>query len=383
MIEKIFFDELVKIRHDLHRHPELSEKEVWTTDFIRKQLEKWQIKVLPSELVTGLVAVIGQGQPVIGLRADLDGLPILEQTGLDFASENPGVMHACGHDLHMASLLGAAKLLKDRESTLPGTIKLIFQPSEEHGTGADMILESGLIADVSTILGFHNIPTIGVGKIGLLSKGVMATCEQFFVTIKGVGSHAAYPHQGLDPILATSAIIQNLQQIVSRNVPALDAAVLSVTHVEAGNTWNVLPAQIIFEGTIRTFDEADAALTKRRFIEVVEHTAAAYGVTADIEWIMGSRLTYNDPALTQVVLEATQAWATPDQVPTTIEPSMASEDFANYRQQVPTVFALIGSNEPGSSGLHFADLIVQDQALHSTVPFFVNGSLALLNHFKK
>ncbi len=381
MIEEKFYKDLVEIRRHLHSFPELSEQEFATTAFLHEKLTSWGIEILPSNLKTGLVAKIGRGEPVIALRADIDGLPVLEETGLPFASRNVGVMHACGHDLHMTSLLGAAKILKEREQEIQGTIKLIFQPSEEHGTGANMVLESGLVADVQAFIGYHNMPTLGTGVIGLREGGVMAAVEQFYVTVTGQGSHAAYPHEGIDPILATSAIVQNLQQIVSRNVPPLQAAVLSVTHIEAGNTWNVLPSTAVFEGTIRTFDEEIRQMTKARFIEVVEATAKAYGVQVNIEWIMGSNLTYNDPNLTKLVFEETKKWH--ECTENDIVPSSAGEDFANYQTQAPSVFAFIGSNEPGSSGLHFADMLVRDEALLVAVEYYLKSSFLILDKLKK
>lgn len=371
-----FYQKLVELRRYLHAHPELSGQEFNTTSFLKKKLQEWKIEILEGNLETGLVAQIGSGHPVIALRADIDALPVSETTELGFSSENPGVMHACGHDLHMTSLLGAAKILKERENEIRGTIKLIFQPSEEVGTGANKILESGLVDDVQAFIGYHNLPTIGVGRIGLHEKGVMAAVDRFFVTITGVGSHAAYPQDGIDSVVAVSAVIQNLQQIVSRNVPPLQAAVLSVTHVEAGKTWNVLPENATFEGTIRTFDDDIRAFIKKRFVEVVQATATAYGVTAEIEWVMGANLTYNDPQLTKFLYGVTQKWHkdTSDQVP----PSSAGEDFANYRVQAPSVFAFIGSNEQGSSGLHFADMVVLDEALPVAVDYYVKSGFAVL-----
>ncbi|MFC4652501.1 amidohydrolase [Lactococcus nasutitermitis] len=380
MIEKTFEKELTEIRHYLHQHPELSEQEVETTKFLLEKLKSWGVEILDSNLKTGIVAKIGQGKPVIALRADIDALPVKEETGLDFASKNIGVMHACGHDLHMTSLLGAAKILKERENELRGTIKLIFQPSEEHGTGAKMVLESGTVDDVQAFLGYHNIPTLGTSVIGLREKGVMAAVEQFYVRITGVGSHAAYPHEGIDSILALSGIVQNLQSIVSRNVPPLEAAVVSVTHIEAGNTWNVLPNSAIFEGTIRTFDDEVRKMTKERFIEIVEASAKVYGVKIEIEWIMGSDLTYNDPELTEVLSAMVQKNFDKVTLP---EPSSAGEDFASYRKQAPSVFAFIGSNDAGTAGLHAPDMIIQDEALPVAIDYYVKSSFEMLKYLSE
>jgi amidohydrolase len=372
------YDELVKIRHHIHENPELSDQEFNTTQYLTAYLENLGIEILDTGLKTGLVAQIGSGQPVIALRADIDALPILEQTGLPFASKNAGVMHACGHDLHQTSLLGAAKVLKSREAELTGTIKLIFQHSEEIHTGAEAVLATGVLSDVSAIIGYHNMPTLPLGQIGIREKGMLAAVDQFYVTIKGVGSHAAYPHEGVDTVLATSAMISNLQQIVARNINPQHAVVLSVTHMAAGNTWNVLPDEAIFEGTIRTFDQADRDLAKKRFYEVVENVAAAHGVKVEIDWTFGANVTYNDPELAAFIASETAKWHDDMIIP---EPSNAGEDFASYQEHIPGVFAFIGSNAPGSPGLHFSDVVVKDEMLPVAVDYYVANAFALLERF--
>ncbi|GFH39792.1 amidohydrolase [Pseudolactococcus insecticola] len=374
------YDELVKIRHYIHENPELSGQEFKTTEFLKNYLENLDIQILKTGLKTGLVAQIGSGNPVIALRADIDALPIFENTGLEFASKNAGVMHACGHDLHQTSLLGAAKILKSRESELKGTIKLIFQHAEEGHFGANDVLETGILADVLAIIGYHNMPTLPVGQIGIREKGIMAAVDQFYVTVKGTGSHAAYPHEGADSIVATSAIITGLQQLVARNIDPQHAVVVSVTHVEAGNTWNVLPDDAIFEGTIRTFDKSDRELAKKRFYEVVENVAKAYGVSVKIKWILGPNVTYNDPELSDFIYTETAKWHEDVVIP---EPSNAGEDFATYQEKIPGVFAFIGSNSPGSPGLHFSDMTVKDETIPVAVDYYVNNALALLERLGK
>ena len=374
-ISQEHYDELVAIRHYIHENPELSGQEYETTRFISEYLTSLDITILETGLKTGVVAQIGSGQPVIALRADIDALPIVEHTGLSFASKTKGVMHACGHDLHQTSLLGAAKRLKQLESELTGTVKLIFQQAEETHQGAREILETGVLSDVQVIIGYHNMPDLPVGQIGVRQKGIMAAVDQFYVTVTGIGSHAAYPQSGRDSIVATSAIISSLQQIVSRNIDPQQPVVLSVTHVEAGNTWNVLPDTAIFEGTIRTFDEADRAIAKKRFYEVVENVATAYGVSVDINWIFGANVTYNDPELTDFLYHEMQTWHEDVVVPT---PSNAGEDFAIYQDQIPGVFSFIGSNAPGSPGLHFSNMTVKDETLITAVDYYVNNALSLL-----
>lgn len=374
------YDELVTIRHHIHENPELSGQEFETTVYLKAYLEGLNIEILETGLKTGLVAQVGQGEPVIALRADIDALPILENTGLSFASKNAGVMHACGHDLHQTSLLGAAKILKQREAELKGTVKLIFQHAEEAHFGANEVLDTGILSDVQAIIGYHNMPTLPVGQIGIRAKGVMAAVDQFFVTVTGVGSHAAYPHEGVDSIVATSAIVSSLQQIVSRNMDPQRAVVVSVTHMTAGNTWNVLPDTAIFEGTIRTFNQADRLLAKQRFYDIVEHVAKAYGVTAEIDWILGTNVTYNDPKLSSFLFDETSRWHDDVVVP---ELSNAGEDFAAYQEHIPGVFAFIGSNAPGSPGLHFSDMTVKDETLPVAVDYYVNNTFAILEKLGK
>lgn len=374
------YDELVTIRHHIHENPELSGQEFETTAYLKAYLEGLNIEILETGLKTGLVAQVGQGEPVIALRADIDALPILENTGLSFASKNAGVMHACGHDLHQTSLLGAAKILKQREAELKGTVKLIFQHAEEAHFGANEVLDTGILSDVQAIIGYHNMPTLHVGQIGIRAKGVMAAVDQFFVTVTGVGSHAAYPHEGVDSIVATSAIVSSLQQIVSRNMDPQRAVVVSVTHMTAGNTWNVLPDTAIFEGTIRTFNQADRLLAKQRFYDIVEHVAKAYGVTAEIDWILGTNVTYNDPKLSSFLFDETSRWHDDVVVP---ELSNAGEDFAAYQEHIPGVFAFIGSNAPGSPGLHFSDMTVKDETLPVAVDYYVNNTFAILEKLGK
>ena len=218
-----FYDHLAKTRHQIHQHPEVSEEEHETTVFLKGYLKNLGIEPLNYPLKTGLIAEIGSGHPIIALRADIDALPIKEKTGLPYASDN-GAMHACGHDFHQTSLLGAAQLLKEREAELKGTVRLIFQPAEENFQGAYQVIEAGGLDGVSAIIGYHNNPHLKPGQIGLRSGAIMAGVEQFRVDVKGVSSHAARPDLGVDTVLVTTTIINNLQQIVARTISPFDSA---------------------------------------------------------------------------------------------------------------------------------------------------------------
>lgn len=378
IIDKKFEQELIETRRYLHAHPEISEKEFQTTYFIREKLKQWDIEILEGALKTGVVAQIGSGRPVIALRADIDALPILEKTELPYASKYKGRMHACGHDLHMTSLLGAAKLLK--KERFKGTIKLIFQPAEEIGQGALQVLKSGLVNDVQAFVGYHNMPTLQAGEIRLKEGAMMAAVDRFWVVVRGSGSHAAYPQEGTDVVLGISTIVQNLQQIVARNLSPLHAAVVSVTHIDVGNTWNVLPDEGYFEGTIRSFDSESRQLIKKRFVEIAELTAKTVGLSAEVAWLMDAELTFNDANLTAIVRESLAGWYGPI---ASTEPSSAGEDFAHYRTQAPSLFAFIGSNAPEAPGLHFPEMTIKDETLATAVKYYVHSALSLLRTLEK
>lgn len=374
-----FYNHLAKTRHQIHQHPEVSEEEHETTVFLKGYLKNLGIEPLNYPLKTGLIAEIGSGHPIIALRADIDALPIKEKTGLPYASDN-GAMHACGHDFHQTSLLGAAQLLKEREAELKGTVRLIFQPAEENFQGAYQVIEAGGLDGVSAIIGYHNNPHLEPGQIGLRSGAIMAGVEQFRVDVKGVSSHAARPDLGVDTVLVTTIIINNLQQIVARTVSPFESAVLSVTHIEVGNTWNVLPAAGFFEGTIRTFEPKVREDVIARFEKVVQATADQFGAQVDITWGNSPYVTYNDQTLTPLIFENSKTFA---EVIETL-PSTGGEDFAAYQKEIPGVFAFVGSNgEENAPDWHHDDFLVKDEALPVAVNYYVENALFLLDYFKE
>ncbi|MCY7128719.1 amidohydrolase [Streptococcus mutans] len=372
------YEKLREIRHYLHQHPEISENEFETTAFIKKHLKDLGIEPLDYPLKTGVIAEIGSGQPIIALRADIDALPIIEKTGLAYASKN-GAMHACGHDFHQTSLLGAAQILKEREAEIKGTIRLIFQPAEENFQGAYQVIEAGGIEGVSAIIGYHNNPHLKPGQIGLRSGAIMAGVEQFEVTVAGISAHAARPDLGVDTVSAITTMIQNLQQIVSRTVSPFDSAVLSVTHIDVGTTWNVLPAKGFFEGTIRTFDPKIRLAVINKFTKIVETTAEQFGAQVSIQWGNSPKVTYNDATLTPLIFENSKTFA---QVIETL-PSTGGEDFAAYQEKIPGVFAFVGSNGADNApDWHHDDFIVKDEALPTAVNYFVENAFKLLEYYR-
>lgn len=373
------YEELAEIRYYIHQHPELSGQEYQTTAFLKERLEELGIRILESGLKTGLIAEIGSGQPVVALRADIDALPILEQTNLPYKSQNPGVMHACGHDFHQTSLLGAAALLKEKEDQLEGTVRLIFQPAEEISEGASDVLATGLLEDVQGIIGFHNIPQLKAGQLALNAGAMMAGVEKFKVTVTGVSSHAARPDLGVDTVTAITTMVQNLQLLISRTVSPFETAVLSITHLDVGSTWNVLPKTGYFEGTIRSFNPSVQRELKEHFVSIVRHIAKSLEVDVAFEWGVTPPVTFNDEELTKVVWEASQDLA--EVLPA--NPSTAGEDFAFYQERIPGVFAFIGSNgEPDAPDLHHDHMTIDDAAFEVSVPYYVENAQALLRYFK-
>lgn len=374
-----FYSKLAKVRHYIHEHPEISEQEYETTKYIKNYLSELEIKPLDYPLETGVIGEIGSGLPIIALRADIDALPIVERTNLDYASSN-GAMHACGHDFHQTSLLGAAEILKEREAELNGTVRLIFQPAEENFQGGYKVIEAGGLENVSAIIGYHNNPHLKPGQIGLRSGAIMAGVEQFKVIVNGVSAHAARPDLGVDTVLVITTIINNLQNIVSRTVSPFESAVLSVTHIDVGTTWNVLPANGYFEGTIRSFDPEVRLSVIERFEKVVKAVSQQFDARVEINWGNAPNVTFNDRDLTPIIFENSKKFA---EVIETL-PSTGGEDFAAYQEKIPGVFAFVGSNgEENAPDWHHDDFIVRDEALPVAVNYFVESAFALLNHFKK
>ncbi|ANY68101.1 hydrolase [Paenibacillus sp. BIHB 4019] len=371
---------LIEIRRQLHQHPELSNEEFATTKAIQQWLTEAGIRIVDYGLKTGVVAEVGgkHSGPVLALRADIDALPIQEETGLPYASQETGKMHACGHDYHTASLIGAALLLKQREDTLSGTVRLIFQPSEEKATGAQAVIASGALEGVQAIYGIHNKPDLPVGTVGIKPGPIMAAADGFVVEVTGKGSHAAVPEASIDPIVTAAHIVTALQSIVSRNVSPLLSAVISVTRIQSGTAWNVIAEKAVFDGTIRTFDEQVRQHVLERFKQVAENVAAAFGATAAVRWIKGPPAVQNDAALVEVAIAAAH-----DAQLNVVEPlpSSAGEDFAYYQKQVPGLFFFMGT--AGPQEWHHPAFDIDEQALPLTAAYFANLASRYLESFSK
>lgn len=360
-------DELIGVYRKLHQYPELPNEEFETTKMIKQLLAEVGIDVLNLPLKTGLVAEIkgNPNGPVVAIRCDIDALPILEETNLSYKSKIDGKMHACGHDFHTAAILGAAYLVKKYQPSLIGTVRFIFQPAEEIGEGAKKIIDTGVLDDVDVIFGLHNVPDAEVGVMGIKVGPVTAAVDRFEIKITGVGSHAARPEKGVDPIIIASNIVTSLQTIVSRNISPAENALLSVTHIQGGNTWNVIPESAYLQGTVRTLDEKVRELIPRRMNEIINGIAQSFGGSAELIWHSGSPATNN-----------TEEWAgysanlgkKVGYNVKHISMGLEGEDFAYYQKKIPGAFIIIGTGL--SHAHHHPEYKVDENAILQCAKYF-------------
>lgn len=369
---------LISIRRNLHEHPELSYEEFETTKAIKNWLEEENITIINSNLETGVIAEVSGNRngPLIAIRADIDALPIQEETNLPYTSKIHGKMHACGHDFHTAAIIGAAYLLKEKESSLSGTVRFIFQPAEESSNGACKVIEAGHLHGVQAIFGMHNKPDLPVGTIGIKDGPLMAGVDRFEIEIHGVGTHAAVPDAGVDPIVASSQIVMALQTIVSRNISSSHNAVVSVTNIHSGNTWNVIPEKATLEGTVRTFQtetrEKIPALMKR----IIQGVSDALGVKTEFRFYAGPPAVHNDTSLTNLSTQVAETMNLNIISPT---PSMAGEDFSFYQQEIPGSFVFMGTS--GTHEWHHPAFTVDERALPISAAYFALLAEKALKHF--
>jgi hippurate hydrolase len=368
-----FLDEIVAWRRDFHAHPELQYDVHRTAAKVAELLESFGVDEVATGIGrTGVVAVIkGRGPgKTVGLRADMDALPITERNDGPYRSTTPGKMHACGHDGHTAMLLGAAKYLAETRQ-FDGTAVLIFQPAEEGGAGGKAMLEDGLMErfGIAEVYGLHNMPGMPAGSFGIRTGGIMAATDEFNVTIEGVGGHAAKPHVATDPVLTTAHIIVALQAIVSRNIDPMRSAVLSVTMLSAGDAFNVIPRQAKFTGTIRTHDEAIRDFMEQRFRAMVEQVAGAFGCTAAIHFRRGYPVTVNSETETAFAAEVAADVVGGERVDDQVDASMGGEDFSYMLQQRPGAYIFLG-NGP-TSDLHTDTYDFNDEIIPVGVSYWV------------
>ncbi|MDE2146603.1 MAG: amidohydrolase [Burkholderiales bacterium] len=351
LIEPILADAaaVAAIRRDLHAHPELCFEEQRTADVIARALADWGIPVHRGLGRTGVVGIVqaGSSPRAVGLRADIDALPITEHNTFAHASRHPGKMHACGHDGHTAMLLAAARHLA-RHRHFDGTVYLVFQPAEEGGGGAREMIRDGLFErfPMEAIFGAHNWPGMKVGAFGVNPGAMMASSNEFSITIRGKGSHAAMPHLGIDPVPVAAQMVMAFQTIVTRNRRPIDPGVISVTMIHAGEATNVVPDACEIQGTVRTFSLEVLDLIEQRMRAVAEHTCAAFGATCEFAFHRNYPPTVNHPAETEFV-RATLAGVVGAENVLPFEPTMGAEDFSYFLQAKPGCYFMIGNGEGG------------------------------------
>jgi len=350
-LAKEFAPSIIHIRRHLHENPELSEMEFKTADFICATLDSYGIPYTRGVGGNGIVAIIEGKQPqniTLALRADMDALPINELNDCDYKSQHPGVMHACGHDVHMASLLGTAKILNELRNEFEGTIRLIFQPSEEKFPGGALaMIKDGVLENPvpERIIGQHVLPTLEAGKVGFKSGKYMASTDEVYLTIKGRGGHSATPDLNTDTVLITSHIIVALQQVVSRMAPPGVPTVLSFGRVIADGRTNIIPSEVRIDGTFRTFDETWRERAHQKITMIAKGMAESMGGTCDVFIDHGYPFLVNDDLATSETKALAQAYLGPENV-VDLDQRMTAEDFAYYTQIIPACFYRLGVKNP-------------------------------------
>jgi amidohydrolase len=349
LIESILADaaSIATLRRDIHAHPELCFEEQRTSDLIAKALQEWGIEVHRGLGKTGVVGIVKNGTSTraVGLRADIDALPITERNNFPHASKHAGKMHACGHDGHTAMLLAAAKHLS-RHRNFDGTVYLVFQPAEEGGGGAREMMRDGLFErfPMEAIFGAHNWPGLAVGQFAVKTGPCFASSNEFKVTLRGKGAHAAMPHLGIDPLPAACQMVQAFQSIITRNKRPIDTGVISVTMIHAGEATNVVPETCVIEGTVRTFTTEVLDLIERRMKVVAEATAAAFELQCEFIFERNYPPTINHDAETAFARRVMVEVAGPENV-LEFEPTMGAEDFSYFLQEKPGCYFLIGNGD--------------------------------------
>ncbi|MFD1508709.1 M20 aminoacylase family protein [Lacimonas salitolerans] len=367
-----FAEDMCAWRQHLHAHPELGFDCHTTAGFVEEQLKGFGISEIHTGIAqSGLVAIInGRGDgPTIGLRADMDALPMTEETGLPYASTVPGRMHACGHDGHTTMLLGAARYLAETRN-FAGRVALIFQPAEEEGGGGGVMVDEGIMDrfDIAQVYGIHNAPGVPEGQFFTAPGPLMAAVDTFNINIRGLGGHGATPHDTRDPVVAALAIAQGIQTISSRNHYALDDLVISVTQIHAGSAENIVPETAYLGGTVRTFDPNVQKMVQRRMAQIVQGTGAAYDVTAELEYITCYPATVNDAEKAAFAAQVAREVVGKDNVVDNTNREMGAEDFSYMLQARPGAFLFLGQGE--GAGLHQSGYDFNDAVAPVGASFF-------------
>lgn len=377
-------EQVIEWRRFLHAHPELSFHEENTSQFVYDTLKSFGNIELSRPTRTSVVGRIIGKQPgkTLAIRADMDALPIEEKNTFPFASKNPGVMHACGHDGHTAMLLGAAKVLSGLKDELNGEVRLLFQHAEELAPGgAEEMVQAGVMDGVDAVIGAHLWSPLETGKIGIVYGPMMAAPDTFYITIKGKGGHAAMPHQTVDSIAIAAQVITNLQHVVSRQTNPLDPLVVSVTKIQGGTTHNVIPGSVELVGTVRSFDATLRKNVPKLMERVIQGVTAAHGADYDFKYEEGYRPVINDHGVTAMMEEAVRDVFGEEAI-ARLQPNMGGEDFSAFQQKAPGNFFYVGCGNPDKGIVyphHHERFTIDEDALENGVKLFVHAAFKFLN----
>jgi amidohydrolase len=387
-VDQQIIDDAIEFRRLLHKNPELSEKEFNTSKRIEEALKKYDIEYQKGFAGTGILGIIKGAHPgkTVGLRADIDALPITETSGEDFSSENDGVMHACGHDAHTSMLIAAARVLQGRKDEIHGTVLLIFQPAEENAPtgGSEAMMNDGVFDEYTpdVLIAQHVWPALPVGKFGVMAGPIMGNSDRFKIVVKGVGGHASMPNDTVDAIIVGNQIVNSLQTIVSRNADPFAPAVVTVGSFHAGSEPNIIAETAEIRGSIRSQSDEVKQMIKERFHTIVENTATAMGAEVDIEYLDGYPATVNNEEwadqLRQTVTSLYGEEAAPE-----LQPSLAGEDFSRFLLKYPGVYYWLGSSVgKGQKPLHNPGFRFNEEAMPYGIETIAQGAIDTLSTLK-
>jgi len=376
-------DEIISWRREFHENPELSWEEIRTGNRVCEELTKLNIKI-KRVAKTGVLGILKGDKPgkTVALRADMDALPIQEANNIPYKSKKEGIMHACGHDGHTAMLLGAAKILKQMRDKIKGTIIFIFQPAEEKAQGASKIIEEGAVKGIDAILGIHFWADLPIGKVSLEPGPRMASTAMFKITIKGKGGHGSMPYQGIDAIMVASALVINLQSIVSREISPLDPAVVTIGKFNGGEAWNILCDKVILEGTTRCFNNQIINKFPIVIERIIKRTAEAYRAEGKLEYTLLTPVLINDLNLSNISSQSLIKNFGEESV-VKLEKTMGGEDFASYTQEIPSIFALVGARNEDKGAKyphHHKNFNIDEDALVIGTSLYSQFALDFLNN---
>ena len=361
---EVLNSQIIDWRRDFHRHPEIAYEEHRTSAVLKKFMEDLDISVQVMAK-TGLCGLL-EGQPggrTVALRADIDALPLKEEGDKEYISENPKATHACGHDGHMAFLMGVIELLSRRKDDLKGNVVFLFQPSEERiPGGAKQMIEEGALEGVEAVFGLHLWQQLPTGVVGLVKGAMMAQPDKFTIRVIGKGGHGSMPHQTVDPILVASQLVMNIQSIVSRNVDPLKPIVISFGTINGGTIYNIIPGEVTLTGTVRSFEPEVQSLAEKRLKEISERTCRAFGATAEFQYEKGYPAVVNDEAMVDFVADVTKKILGQERV-RFIDPVMGGEDFAYFLQKVPGAFLFFGMGDGMEYPHHHPAFDIDENAL--------------------